>query len=353
VSEWVSVSTAALHESLVRYLSTEGLTEEHAGWAADYLVDTERSGVRTHGIAHLASYVRLLRAGIITAQPELRVVSQRDSVLTLDGGNGLGQVVGTWMMGLAAERARESGVVLVSVKHANHLGALGYYLRMPVLDGLGGLLCQVSAPMMLSAGAIEPRLGNNPLAMAVPGADGQPAMVLDISCSQTSRSRIRQAMRTGEPIPPTWALGPDGTPALTATDAFAGALLPIAGHKGAGLATMVGALAGVLTGGAFGEHVTFPDDAVAPRNIGYFLVLFDVAAVMDPLEYSTRMSEYVDYLVSAPTAPDADPVTVPGQRSARNRAASVETLQLVAGQWADLEKRLRGSGISVPDVILN
>ncbi|HWB35238.1 MAG TPA: Ldh family oxidoreductase [Rugosimonospora sp.] len=345
----VSVRVADLHETLVRYLVGEGLTGPDAGCVADYLVDTERSGVRTHGIAHLRSYVRLMRAGTITPRPELTVLSHTGSTLTLHGGNGLGQIVGTWMMRLAAEQVRQSGAAVVTVRGANHLGALGYYFRLPGLERMGGLLTQVTAPMMLSPGAVEPRLGNNPFALGLPGSHGRPDLVLDISSSQTARSRIRQALRRGEdtPVPPDWALRADGTPARTAAEAWAGSLLPMAGHKGAGLATVMGALAGVVSGGAFGGDVTFPDDAVEPRNVGYFLVLFDVSALMDFDEYADRMDSYLGYLAGARTT-DGQPVRLPGEHSAANRAATTERVELVPHQWDDLVAQLEAAGVPVP-----
>jgi LDH2 family malate/lactate/ureidoglycolate dehydrogenase len=350
MSDWVTVGTAPLHDALVAFLGGEGLSAEHAACVAEYLVDAERSGVRTHGLAHLRAYVRLIRAGTITARPELRVLSHTGSALTLDGGNGLGQIVGDWMMRLAAEEARRSGSAVVTVRGANHLGALGYYLRRPGLETMGGLLTQVTAPMMLADGALEPRLGNNPLALALPPSDGHDRLVLDVSSSETSRSRIRALVRDdGEdtPVPPTWALGPDGTPARTAGEAWAGALLPMGGHKGSGLAIMMGALAGVLAGGAFGGDITFPDVAVEPRNVGYFLLLFDMAALMDPDEYGRRMDRYLDYVSGARTA-GGGPVRLPGERSAAQRAASTERVDVAEAQWTDLVAQLEAAGIPAP-----
>ncbi len=351
MSDWVTVGTAPLHDALVAFLGGEGLSAEHAACVADYLVDAERSGVRTHGLAHLRSYVRLIRAGTITARPELRVLGHTGSALTLDGGNGPGQVVGDWMMRIAGEQARRSGSVVVTVRGANHLGALGYYLRRPGLETMGGLLTQVTAPMMLADGALEPRLGNNPFALALPPSDGHARLVLDVSCSETSRSRIREVLRDGEdtPVPPTWALGPDGTPARTAAEAWAGSLLPMAGHKGAGLGIMMGALAGVLAGGAFGGDITFPDEAVEPRDVGYFLLLFDVAALMSPDDYGRRMDRYLDYVTGAPTTAGG-PVRLPGERSAGLRAANTERVDVAAAQWADLVTLLDAAGIPAPAI---
>lgn len=352
MSEWVTVRTGELHDALVQYLSGEGLTASDAECVAGYLVDTERSGVHTHGIAHLRGYIRLIRAKTIEANPDLRVVHRSGAALTLHGGNGLGQVVGTWMMREAAEQVRQSGVAVVTVRAANHLGALGYYFRLPGLETMGGMLTQVTAPIMVSAGAMEPRLGNNPVAMSMPSGPGRDRLVLDISCSQTSGTRVRQAMQRGPdtPVPPTWALGPDGQPARTAAEAVAGALLPMAGHKGAGLATIMGAMAGVLSGGAFGDEVVIPAKAVQPRDIGYFLVLFDVGALMDLDEYGNRMDTYVDYLAGARTA-DGEPVRMPGERSAAERSAAVEEINLVADQWTDLVAQLESADVAVPEPV--
>ena len=57
-------------------------------------------------------------------------------------------------------------------------------------------------------------------------------------------------------------------------------LLPIGGHKGAGLALMIGLLAGVLNGAAFGRDVVdFMGPGTEPTNTGQFVIALDVAAV--------------------------------------------------------------------------
>ena len=69
-------------------------------------------------------------------------------------------------------------------------------------------------------------------------------------------------MVTGEPLEEGWVVhSKTGEPILDPKKVAEGVLLPIGGHKGAGLALMIGLLAGVLNGAAFGRDVVDCDGA--------------------------------------------------------------------------------------------
>ena len=81
-------------------------------------------------------------------------------------------------------------------------------------------------------------------------------MVLDIATSVSSFGTIRQYAVSGKPMPEGWVVhSKTGQPITDPKKVSEGVLLPIGGHKGSGLALIIGLLAGVLNGAAFGRDV--------------------------------------------------------------------------------------------------
>src|SRR5262249_39177600 len=141
-------------------------------------------------------------------------------------------------------------------------------------EGMVALFCQETPPLMALPGSSRASIGNNPIAFAAPVAGGAP-LVFDIATSIVSRGAILQLGRDKKPVPEGWALGTDGQPTIDPVEALKGAVLPIAGHKGIGLAMMVQVLAGSLTGSRTAESAKSFGAKSSAGNVGAFLVVIN------------------------------------------------------------------------------
>jgi 3-dehydro-L-gulonate 2-dehydrogenase len=97
-------------------------------------------------------------------------------------------------------------------------------------------------------GAIESKIGNNPLVIAVPRSEGY--IVLDIAMSQFSNGQMGLYKQRGEMLPVDGGYGKDGAlsrdlAAILETRKS----LPIGFWKGSGLAILLDLLATMLSGG--------------------------------------------------------------------------------------------------------
>ena len=148
---------------------------------------------------------------------------------------------------------------------------------MPLQRDMIGIYGAVaSANHMPPWGSSSELLGTNPLAVAVP-AGAEPPVVLDMATTVVSYGTIKKYALRGEPMPAGWVVGPDGEPMTDAEHAHDGFLLPIGGYKGSGLAIVIGLLAGVLNGAAFGRDVVdFTTDVSTETNTGHFIAALDV-----------------------------------------------------------------------------
>src|SRR5262249_38450279 len=113
----------------------------------------------------------------------------------------------------------------------------------------------------------------------------------------------------GLPIADDWAYTEDGERTADPSAAMLGALFPLGGPKGFALAVIVDALTGVLTGSAFGLDCFGPDH----QNVGHLLIAIDIERFTPVAEFTARMDALIDQIVSAPLAPGAQAVKLPGQ----------------------------------------
>jgi LDH2 family malate/lactate/ureidoglycolate dehydrogenase len=210
----------------------------------------------------------------------------------------------------------------VAVRHAFHFSGAFRYVQAAAGAGLIGLAAANTRPLMPAPGGARAVVGNNPLAIGVPVAGGEP-IVLDMALSEAALGKIRLAAQEGREIPPTWATDAQGTPTTDPDAAIAGLLLPAAGPKGYGLAFMVDVLTGVLSGGAFGAAVQglYADTSV-PNDCAHLFVAIDPAAFGGADAFAARVGELAAQVAASPTAPGVERVLLPGQLEAERHAAA-------------------------------
>lgn len=300
-------------------LAGVGVPREDAAIVATVLVDTSLDGIDTHGISRLPVYLTRLQNGRINVRAQIKSKRTAPAIVTIDGDNGLGQLVSVRAMETAIETARAVGVGVVPVKHSNHFGAATYYCKMAADAGMVGMAFTNSPPGIPPWGGKKPYFGTNPIAFGFPRA-GDP-VVVDMSSSNVARGNIILAAKEGRSIPEGWAIDADGLPTTDAQKALAGAVLPLGGPKGYALALAVEILSGVVSGAAYGPHVGWIyDDSLKPVNIGHFFIAINIEPLMPQEEYINRMEDMVSEIKAVPKAQGCERILLPGERKQANAA---------------------------------
>ncbi|MBU6293355.1 MAG: Ldh family oxidoreductase [Planctomycetes bacterium] len=312
-------------EAFVRAaLEAIGMGARDAATTAEALALADSMGVHTHGTKLLAGYLKRLKGGGYKATGAPRVSRQGPAWALVDGDSALGQVGGAMAMGLAISKARSVGVAYVGLRNTAHIGAAGYYAWMAAREGLFGLVVGNDIPSVAAPGSTGPVLGSNPLAWAAPVPGGDP-ILLDMATAAVAGGKVYAAWQRGEPIPPTWLIGPDGHP-TTDGNLYpqSAALAPMAGHKGYGLGLLAEWLSGVIPGGAItwqvGSWMFDPADKPSAHNAGF--IAMDIASIADPEEYRRGARRLVEEIHAAKSAPGVGRVMLPGEREwdARRKA---------------------------------
>src|ERR1700704_3402220 len=178
-----------------------GLPAADAAVTAGAMLDADLSGSDAHSIFRLPGYVRTIKQGHINARPDIRILERSPATALVDGDNGMGHLVMTYVANLAVEIARESGLAWVGARRSNHAGAASTYAAIPVVHGMVGIYSAVSGSNFMAPwGGAEPLLGTNPIAVGIPAGKG-PAVGVGVAASVVSTGAIRSYAAEGKPMP--------------------------------------------------------------------------------------------------------------------------------------------------------
>ena len=239
----------------------------------------------------------------------------------VDGDNGMGHLVMSRAAETAAELAKETGVAWVGAKRSNHAGAAGVYAAMPLAQDMVGIYAVVAnANHMPVWGSSENLLGTNPVAFAIPAGE-EPPVVLDIATTVVSYGTVKANKLQGKPMPAGWMIDKQGQPLTDSAKSAEGLLMPIGGHKGSGLALVLGLLAGTMNGAAFGRDVVdFNYDNETACDTGHFIVALDVSRFMPMPMFKAAVDRHLRDLKSSPKLPGVDAIRLPGEQRLKRRA---------------------------------
>lgn len=310
----------------------------------DSMVYADVRGKTTHGVARLPLYWKNIQAGTIDPQAQPVTVSEKGALAVLDARNGFGQIAAVRAVELAVQKAKTFGISAVGVRNSNNFGAAGYYGLLAAEQDVASLIMANASPALVAPGASAPVLGTNPLCFAAPGASaaggasdvtGCPPIIFDMASTVAARSKIRLALKNQEAIPQDWAVNAAGNPTSNPKEALAGALLPVGGAKGYGLALMVDYFAGLLTGSAFAGQVKPLGNTKAPSRNGHFFIAVDVAAFYSEAKYQERYNELVEALKAS-----GEDVRLPGERPSRVAAGMQASCGVSGGAVEDAEQEI-------------
>jgi len=173
-------------------------------------------------------------------------------------------------------------------------------------------------PGVVPFGGLDPKLGTNPISIAVPSGEEHP-FVLDIATSTSAFGKIDNYQREGKPIPSTWALGRDGLPTTDPAEAKAAVkLLTFGGtkegaaHKGYGLGVWVDIMCGALSGWGF---IGKPGEE---ENVNHFFGAWKVDNFVPIERHKQLMDERIRDLRSSAVQPGFKRVMVAGQPEFEN-----------------------------------
>ena len=325
-----------------RFLTAMGCGPGVAAEVARHLVDADLCGVYSHGLFRLSQYADEAGRGRFKPEGEPQLTRAEGGAPLVLGQGGFGIPA----MRLAAEeavrQAQESGTGTVGVAGIHHTGRLGAFAEKAAGEGCLAILFGGGArhdwPQVAPFGGAKGRLPTNPYAFGIPGGRKGP-VVLDFATAAGAGGKVYAARAAGRALPEGMCIDANGRPTTDPEDYFnGGALLPMAGPKGYGLALV----AELLGEAVYGEMMD---------GLNWICVCIDLKRFGNQERYAAAAEECLASLRTCPPAPGFAQVEVPGEREAALRQDRLQTgVPLSPGAVTELSAAAAALGVDAGEL---
>src|SRR5438270_18081 len=325
-----------LVEALAGILLKIGFSADRAQLSAQLFADASRDGVYSHGVNRFPRFLRSVRSGIVDPQATPKLVSRSGSLERWDGNLGAGNLNAHQCMQRAIDLGREHGIACVALANTNHWMRGGNYGWQAADAGMIGICWTNTMPNLPAWGASDPRLGNNPLIIAVPRSDGH--IVLDMAMSQFSYGAIESYRLKGAPLPVPGGFTEEGE--LTCDPAEierSQRALPIGYWKGSGLALMLDIVASTLSCGKSTHQL--PADPERETCLSQVFIAIDPASPGSPASMSQALDAIIANLHASKGS--GNPVRYPGEQVLKSRRENLaKGIPVNTAIWKQLQEQL-------------
>lgn len=309
-------------------LGRAGFSPERADLCARLFADASRDGVASHGLNRFPRFMEMIRLGVIDVSATPVRVARAGALERWDGRRGPGNLNAYACMEIAIALSRQHGIGCVALSNTNHWMRGGNYGWQAADAGAIGICWTNTLANMPPWGASEPRVGNNPLVIAVPRPAG--AVVLDMAMSQFSFGALESYRRRNELLPVVGGYDEAGELTRDAAEIEASRRpLPIGFWKGSGLALMLDIVATVLADGRATHEIS--RDPLHETDLSQVFIAIDPGAPGGGQGIAA-----VERIIDDLRAPSKDGGTprFPGERTLETRARNmVEGIPVDPGTW--------------------
>lgn len=299
-------------------LTQNGFSEEKAFTCAKVFTSNSTDGIYSHGVNRFVSFIKLVREGCVHPGNEARMVQALGGLEQWEGSLAPGILNALQCTDRAMELAGRHGIGTVALAHTNHWMRGGYYGWHAASKGYVFIGWTNTIANMPAWGAIDARLGNNPLVIAVP-YEGE-AIVLDMAASQFSYGALEMSALKKETLPVFGGFDTHGS--LTKDPAEivqSKRVLPVGYWKGAGLSLLLDILGSVLSGGLSTRQISM-------QQTEYGVSQVFIAIHLQHLKNLHTIDACIHNIIEDYKASTPEPgkeILYPGERVVRSRAENL------------------------------
>jgi 3-dehydro-L-gulonate 2-dehydrogenase len=307
-------------QELTRVLLAVGFEDCAAKRCARIFTENTCDGVASHGLNRFPVFITDVKTGLVKTGVEPQLVNSFGALEQWDGRHGVGLLNAEKAMKRAIELSRGHGIGCVGLRNTNHWMRAGTYGLLAAEAGCIGICWTNTVALMPPWGSAERRIGNNPMVVCIPRAEGP--VLLDMAMSQFSMGKLDVFRRRGEELPLAGGYDEDG--ALT-TDPNAilrsGRALPIGYWKGSGLALVLDLMATLIAGGDSTKGISQRGKETAVSQV---FMAIDIVSQMGAGNVEEEVNAIIHDLLDAPPLKGTPRVRYPGQGMLASRRENVE-----------------------------
>jgi 3-dehydro-L-gulonate 2-dehydrogenase len=314
-SESVFVQPDTMRQVFYEILVKRKLPEQKARTCADVFTENSLDGVLSHGVNRFHRFVTLIEKGIIDPFSEPTCVKQIGALEQWHGHTGLGITNALNSTERAMALASVHGMGCVALAFTNHWMRAGAYARHAALKGFAFIAWSNTIRNTPAWGAVDPRLGNNPLTIGIP--NGETPIILDMAMSQYSYGALESYKIENKPLPIYGGYDNSGNLSTDATEIIESRrTLPIGYWKGSGLSLLLDVLAVVLSGGLSVSKISEQGEE---KNLSQVFIAFNLKSLDNFPSIANSLQQIItDFKLSTPLKEGGE-VRFPGESIHRTR----------------------------------
>ncbi len=329
----IRVPFQTLRDEFYRVLSSVGFADERAELVAKLFAENQRDGVYSHGLNRFPGFVSGLQRKQIDFQAEPEKVESFGAIERWDGKMGVGLVNAFLSMQRAMELAEIHSIGCVGLSNTNHWMRGGTYALQAAEAGYIGICWTNTTKLMPPWGSAEKKIGNNPLAIAVPHDDGH--ILLDMAMSQYSNGKLEVLSLQGKQLPLPGGYDTKGNLTVEPAEILdSKRALPIGYWKGSGLVLVLDTMAAVISGGQATHQIEKQHSEYAVSQV---YIAINVTGMTGEAVLNKTVEAIINDLHSATPLDENEKVRYPGEGMLQTRKESIEKGVLVdEAQWQAL-----------------
>lgn len=300
-----------------RVLLKLDFTDDKAGACADIFARNSLDGIYSHGLNRFPVFVQYVKEGYVKPHAEMEAEQGFGLLERYNGNLAPGMLNARQCMDRAIALANQHGLGCVAIRNTNHWMRGGTYGWQAADAGCIGICFTNTIANLPPWGGTEPRLGNNPLVIGVPRANGH--VVLDMALSQYSYGKLLQYDAAREELPLPGGYDQKGELSRDAGDIIdSGRLLPVGFWKGSGLSMVLDMLVTILSSGRSTAEIT---QSEAEYGISQVFICIKPAG---SAQTDALLEQIIAYTKTSQLEDETNAIRYPGESTLRIRQRNMQ-----------------------------
>jgi len=309
-----------LKEVLLEIFIKYNFTEKNAHILGNIFAESTLDGVNSHGINRVPLFIDYVKNKTVNVDAEAKLIDSFGMMERWDGQTGPGIINASKCTERSIELSKTHGMGLVALRNTNHWMRGGTYGWQAADAGCISILFTNTQANMPPWGGIQPRIGNNPIVVAIPRKNGH--VMLDMAMSQYSFGKINEYKLSGKKLP--FPGGWDQNNQLSDDPekiSYTMRGLPIGYWKGSALSMILDMLATILSAGDSTRKIT---------QKPYESSLSQIFICIDPDRYGDRelqgklINEIINYTREVDPLNPGERTYYPGEQTLQKRVKNLK-----------------------------
>ena len=329
----IRISGKQMLDTFHRILIGRAFAEKKAFVCSEIFTNNSIDGVYTHGVNRFPRFVSNVDSGHVKPNESPSLEHKFAAFEQWDGNLGPGPSNAVHATDAVMRLASDFGIGCVSLANTNHWMRGGTYGWQAAKKGYALIAWTNTIGNMPAWGAVDSRLGNNPLVIAVPFQEE--AIVLDMAMSQYSFGAMELAQMKNESFPVYGGYDLSGQ----LTDDPSAILksrrpLPIGFWKGAGLSLLLDILSTILSGG-------WSTSEISKREVEYGLsqvfIAIDLKRLGNQSVIPKLLQQIIDDYQQSKPEKSGQKISYPGERVLETRKKNLaEGVPVLTTVWEQI-----------------